>query len=120
MVLASEYMYMCVKIIFIVFHYCMTTLFFDAEPYADHPLTRLLPPSNRACVVPCSVDCELGDWGHWSACSQSCGEGGQQIRCVEPHTLTTPVERSWERRTCFNFETLTGAKRSYRKRRTEV
>jgi len=27
---------------------------------------------------PCAVDCEVGDWGAWGACSETCGAGSQE------------------------------------------
>ncbi|KAA0707575.1 Thrombospondin type-1 domain-containing protein 7B [Triplophysa tibetana] len=31
------------------------------------------------CHVPCSTDCKLSEWSHWSTCSASCG-GGVKVR----------------------------------------
>eukprot|EP00744_Colponema_vietnamica_P006703 GILI01009719.1.p2 GENE.GILI01009719.1~~GILI01009719.1.p2 ORF type:complete len:367 (-),score=92.95 GILI01009719.1:127-1080(-) len=36
------------------------------------------PVSEMACFgPPCKVDCRMGDWGSWSACSAQCGQGVQ-------------------------------------------
>jgi hypothetical protein len=33
----------------------------------------------QKCILSkCVHDCRVGDWGHWSPCSQSCGEGKRQ------------------------------------------
>lgn len=54
------------------------TILIEAEfggQACDEPLTQ-----TRACnEAPCPVDCEVGDWDEWDACSAAC-DGGTQTR----------------------------------------
>uniref|UniRef100_A0A2C9LDW3 Spondin-like TSP1 domain-containing protein n=1 Tax=Biomphalaria glabrata TaxID=6526 RepID=A0A2C9LDW3_BIOGL len=42
---------------------------------SDH--TRCSEPQEKACTIPCPVDCETTQWTSWSACSVYCGSGIQ-------------------------------------------
>ena len=46
---------------------------------------------NRACAStppPCVVDCELGPWSDWSACSEDCGGGVKsRTKSIETHRI---------------------------------
>ncbi|XP_059486112.1 thrombospondin type-1 domain-containing protein 7B-like isoform X2 [Neocloeon triangulifer] len=68
-----------------------------------------------ACYVPCSGDCEVGEWSRWSHCHRSCKDGelgGYQTRSRA--VLKPPKQNGeqcpaalWETRPCFSGPCLT-------------
>jgi hypothetical protein len=52
-----------------------------------HTTQVLEPPSTPPSPSPGGMDCVIGHWNDWTACSKSCG-GGFQVK--EPHIMTYP------------------------------
>jgi len=46
--------------------------------YDGRPCDQDLEKRQFCQIVPCPIDCALGDWNSWSACNSLCGEGEQE------------------------------------------
>eukprot|EP00937_MAST-01D_sp_MAST-1D-sp2_P004376 g4376.t1 len=70
-----------------------------------HPLRKgdecgALSDTDECAINPCAVDCQMGQWGGWEACTASCYDSSTQSAPTRTRTRKTLLAAAWGGEAC--------------------